>query len=274
MSFDTIEKSIDSGRPLELLKVSYLTNHYCYTTAESEVAYDGFLYMPLPISHNEVSPTGDITRSSITIRVPKDCEVGELFRVQPPSGVVTVTLFTKHVDDGEVKVIWKGRIINAEWEEPWLVLTSENAFSSLQRLGVRRKYSSQCPHALYGQGDGLCNVNPDTFKQTHNATTVSGVTVSCDTAAGNPSAYFAGGKATWVHNVKGYLEQRMITESSGGVITLASPPHGLAPGQPVTLYPGCDHSLATCHGKFANALNFGGTPFIPQKNPFGGSTLY
>jgi hypothetical protein len=43
----------------------------------------------------------------------------------------------------------------------------------------------------------------------------------------------------------------------------------------VTLYPGCDHTLgaAGC-AKFANTDNFGGTPFIPNKNPFGGTAIY
>src|SRR3546814_7797331 len=35
----------------------------------------------------------------------------------------------------------------------------------------------------------------------------------------------------------------------------------------VILYPGCDHSRATCISKFNNLLNYGGYDFIPVKNP-------
>ena len=47
-----------------------------------------------------------------------------------------------------------------------------------------------------------------------------------------------------------------------------------AVGDTIYLYPGCDRTLATCTAKFGNSANFGGFPFIPTKNPFGGSPIY
>jgi uncharacterized phage protein (TIGR02218 family) len=51
---------------------------------------------------------------------------------------------------------------------------------------------------------------------------------------------------------------------TGGIVTpflpLPSPP---APGDTVTLYAGCDRTMATCNSKFNNLANFGGQPFIP-----------
>ncbi|WP_347302749.1 DUF2163 domain-containing protein [Croceibacterium sp. TMG7-5b_MA50] len=40
-------------------------------------------------------------------------------------------------------------------------------------------------------------------------------------------------------------------------------PHDLAPGDPVIVREGCDRTLATCHDRFANAVNFRGEPFLP-----------
>ena len=37
----------------------------------------------------------------------------------------------------------------------------------------------------------------------------------------------------------------------------------------VTLHPGCDRTLATCKGRFANQINYGGFPWIPGQNPYG-----
>lgn len=34
-------------------------------------------------------------------------------------------------------------------------------------------------------------------------------------------------------------------------------------GMRAVLRQGCDHTLATCHGRFANAANFRGEPFLP-----------
>jgi hypothetical protein len=37
----------------------------------------------------------------------------------------------------------------------------------------------------------------------------------------------------------------------------------LAPGTLARLTEGCDHTIATCAGRFANAINFQGEPFLP-----------
>ncbi|MEW6169845.1 MAG: phage BR0599 family protein [Pseudomonadota bacterium] len=66
----------------------------------------------------------------------------------------------------------------------------------------------------------------------------------------------------------------MIVAHSADSITLAAVPPGLSVGATVVLYPGCDHTLSTCESKFGNSANFGGFPFIPTKNPFGGSPIY
>lgn len=36
-------------------------------------------------------------------------------------------------------------------------------------------------------------------------------------------------------------------------------------GSEITLYPSCDKSFATCIGKFNNAINFRGEPFIGEE---------
>lgn len=275
MTFATVETSLEEGRPLELLKVSYLTNHWHYTTADESVVYDGQVYTPLPITHGNIAKTSDAAKSQLPIKVPQDCAVGELFRIQSPSGVVSLTLFGKHEQDAEVKVLWKGRIVTVEWGQPWLTLITESVFTSLQRTGLRRKFGTQCPHALYSQGHGLCNVNKNDFKLDYTVTSVSGLTVNIATIVGAAVDYFAGGMIEWIHAENGYMERRMITASdASGNLTLTSPPPGLVAGMAVSTYPGCDHLPTTCNNKFGNSLNYGGQPFIPTKNPFNGSTLY
>jgi uncharacterized phage protein (TIGR02218 family) len=274
MTYEQIEESTDSGQPLELLRVSYLTNEWCFTTAEIPISHDGLSYLPMPFKHDEPRPTGDISRASINISVPQDCPVGELFRIRPPSGVVTATILGKHLaEPDQVTTIWKGRIVNVDWQQPWLVLTVESVYSSLRRMGIRRKFSPGCPHPLYSMGEGLCNADRANFVRNYTASAVSGLTVTC--SGSEADTYFAGGYVEWTHATAGYQEQRMVTESfADGRIVLVSPPLGLVPGQPIKVYPGCDHLSATCKAKFNNALNYGGFEFAPTKNPFDGSAMY
>jgi uncharacterized phage protein (TIGR02218 family) len=139
----------------------------------------------------------------------------------------------------------------------------------LQRTGLRRLYQRHCPHVLYG---GLCRASAVTHRVQGTVSGTSGTTVTVPAAAGVPAGHFSGGYATW--SAGGITEKRMIVSHAGESLTLASAPPGLAVGATVMLYPGCDHTLATCEAKFANSANFGGFPFIPTKNPFGGSPIY
>lgn len=55
-----------------------------------------------------------------------------------------------------------------------------------------------------------------------------------------------------------------ILRSDGATLTLREPPPvAVALGERVELTEGCDKSLATCAGRFANAANFRGEPFLP-----------
>ena len=52
--------------------------------------------------------------------------------------------------------------------------------------------------------------------------------------------------------------------SAGPSVTLRDPPFfAPEPGVRVRLTEGCDKSLATCAGRFANAANFRGEPHLP-----------
>ncbi len=60
----------------------------------------------------------------------------------------------------------------------------------------------------------------------------------------------------------------------GTRFTLTNFPLGLVAGMTLKAYPGDDHTLATCATKFDNVANYGGFPYFPEKNPFGGSPVY
>lgn len=66
---------------------------------------------------------------------------------------------------------------------------------------------------------------------------------------------------------------RMILAHSGDSVTLSALLSGLAVGVAFEAFAGCDRTLATCQAKFGNAINFGGFPWIPAKNPFTGDAI-
>ena len=62
--------------------------------------------------------------------------------------------------------------------------------------------------------------------------------------------------------------QGLVLEQDGDDLTLVLPFHEDVLSEDVSVYAGCDHTIATCLAKFANDINFGGCPYVPTKNIF------
>jgi uncharacterized phage protein (TIGR02218 family) len=118
---------------------------------------------------------------------------------------------------------------------------------------------------LYQRG---CRLNRASFAAAGTVSAVSGYTVTVSAASAQPDGFYLGGM---IEDGAGVL--RMIVNHVGSVLTLWRPIPGLEVTDAVTIYPGCDRSLATCISKFDNRPNFGGFPWMPQKNPMGGSSI-
>ncbi|HHK4725441.1 TPA: phage BR0599 family protein [Pseudomonas aeruginosa] len=275
MSIGENELSVQDARPIELFEVSYTGNYWYYNTSSKDIVLDGRRYIAAPCSHEDIIPTVDAEKTGNTAVFPADAGFGEVFRVQPPSEVVSMSIrMQNYLVPSELVTIWKGRIINVAWNgEGMLEAVVENVFSSLQRPGLRRRFSITCPYALYSAS---CGVNRDDFRDDTPVLAMAGLGLVLQAAIGKPDDYYAGGYVTWENNIHGNQEKRMVRQSVGatGTLILASPPIALSGGQVVSAYAGCDHLIATCDSKFDNSDNCGATPYIPKKNPFGGSTIY
>lgn len=275
MTFEADELSVQDGMPTELYQISYTGNYWYYTSGDRNRTVDGREYQALPITHPEIEPSIDAAKSGLAVTFPREAQFADVFRVTPPSEVVSFSLLVENaLSEGEFIVVWRGRIINVDWQEgAWVVATVESVFSSLQRPGLRRRYSTTCPYALYG---AQCGVARDSWREISPILGVTGTAVVVQAAAGKPDNYYAGGFITYVNANAGNVEKRMIRQSVGetGTLILASSPIGIAGGTLASIYAGCDHLVTTCDEKFDNLDNCGATPYIPQKNPFGGSTLY
>ncbi|HYE35512.1 phage BR0599 family protein [Methylocaldum sp.] len=269
MTYDAREASVCAGNPAELYEFRRGADYWRYTSADEDQAYNSQTYGKTPLTRSDVEELSELNRINLKITLSRDNPVAELFRLYPPGDVVTVTIRRKHRDDAEAIVIWLGRVLNCEWAGAEAVLHSEPAYTSIRRNALRRHYQRQCPHVLYGSA---CGVNQAAFKISGAVSGVSGSTITVLAADALADGHFAGGFAAYAS--AGATENRLITNHAGAVLTLAAPILGLWLGDAVDLYPGCDHTLSTCAAKFSNHLNYGGMPYIPEKNPFNLSTLY
>lgn len=285
MAFSNYETSRILGQPVMLYQFVYgvlgdgvtpLT--YDYTDHSAPVEHAGVTYQPLPIRGSSIKSSGKLDDGDISLRVPRDSQIADLFRIYPPGRVVTVTIRQGHIpnpDDppafaeGEnFPVVWLGRVLEASREEIETTLTCEAASASMRRAGLRRHYQWPCPLVLYGS---RCNANRAA------ATTVS--TVSAITSnevllvtpwrkAGTANADYTGGLIEWTSSAG--PDQRAIKRvRANDWIVLSAPAFDLDVGDTVNVILGCPHTLAGCESLHNNVVNYGGQPYIPTENPIG-----
>lgn len=270
MTFDAREISTDQGRPVEIYEFGRDYQRWRYTSADREVTADSAVYLPRAITRSAIEVSAEKARSGIKITAPRDLEVAELFRIAPPTLAVTCVVRQYHEGDGEIATIWTGRVAAVEFSGAGAQITCEPTFTSLRRVGLRRIYQRQCPHVLYGTS---CRVNRETYRVDDQIESISGLTINVPSADAQPDGWYAGGYLEW-EVALGIVERRFILDHVGQALTLSSNPYGLAGGTPIRLYPGCDHLMTTCQDKFLNVVNYGGFPYFPQKNPFGGDPIF
>lgn len=279
MSFIAQEQGVETSSPIELYDFTYDAVTWRYTSADAPFTDPGTLavYDPIEIRRGAIEFANDFAKSGLEIEIIRTAEILDLFRIAPPSGVVSVTIRRVHRTDGatQIVVIWKGRALGVTWATGTATMNCESIRASVQRFGLRSLFQLQCSKVLYS---ATCGVSRASEEVLGTVTAISGSSVTVSGATGYGDDYFAGGYGEWSHVGLAANERRMISSSisGSGVVVMVGVPIGLAIGSTIRLYPGCDHTLDTCDAKFGNSANFGGFPHTPtkNKNPFGGSAIY
>lgn len=264
MSFNPLEWSIFGGKPVELFRFSYGITRYLFTSGDVDVSYLNETYVAVPITRSKINASTEISKNELTLTVPRDNAVAALYLSAPPDDVVSVTVYAFHRGDSEFVVLWQGRITGVTFVDSEVNITCESLFTSLRRPGLRAMYQIPCRHELYGAS---CGVNSESYRVNTTITSINGRTITvAATALANDWA--TGGLLTNSAGAK-----RWILKQTGGVLTLDTAVRGATVGSAVSFTAGCPHSFAACQNKFNNMLNYGGFPYIPNKNPFVGDSI-
>lgn len=146
------------------------------------------------------------------------------------------------------------------------VETSEHGFTAELRgttamldAPVTEETAPECRATL---GDHRCRVPMAARRRIVRVVGVDEAEITIDAAEAANNSY-GGGRLRWLNGANSGVEQA-IAASHGATLTLhAPPPFAVAGGDRAEVVEGCDKSLATCAGRFANAANFRGEPFLP-----------
>ena len=271
MSFDTIKRSAADGRPIDLYTFSRGSGFvWRFTSADRDLTAETQIYRAAVIQRGKIEQGSEAQRSNLKLTVPRDFQIAELYKIAPPSDAINLVLRQYHYGDTEIKTLWQGEITAVSFGPDDAEIELQPFSGNLRSTGLRRNYQKSCPFVLYGPD---CTVNPAAVRTTGTAAVIVGSVITVNEADPLADGFFDGGYIEWLV-APGTYDRRFIVSHVNAAITVDVTPLGLAVGQEVRLYPGCDHSIATCQGKFSNALNFGGMPYIPTKNPFGSDPVY
>lgn len=270
MAFDDYELSVESGNAAELYEFSYQGGTFRYTSADNPITFDSHIYQVVAIQHTPPKEVADIAKASLTVTAPPDLEVSELFRAAPPDDVVGLVIRRLQIDDGTAEAFWLGRVLSVRWPPDQSELRCESIYTSMRMPGLRRIYSKNCPHVLYG---ARCRAAEADFIETITVSAVAGRTITSPDFATFEDGYFSGGKIRW-ESTPGFYVRRGIKIHDGDTITVTHPIPGLEPGVVLSALPGCNHSMLHCAEKFDNLLNYGGFPYMTERNPFGANSVF
>lgn len=289
MGFDSFELSRWLGRPEHLFVFALQNRIWRYCSGTQPVVFDAGqpteqIYLPAAISRSKIVESPERKKNNITIKMPYLLDpnavdkpvtqpLGDIWRPYPPSGIVSVTCLSYHVNDPDLQttVEWSGRAAQPKFTDAALELTCEPTSGNSTTTGNGGVWSRGCQVVLYSQGLGMCNVDPALHAFAATLTSVSGLTLKAAAFAASPKD-LAGGYIEWT-SASGIVERRDIMAHTGDAIVVNYGARDLAPELELIALPGCPHNWDGCES-FDNTDNYGGCMYLSGKNPFAGNPVW
>jgi uncharacterized phage protein (TIGR02218 family) len=224
------------------------------------------IYLPAAVIREAIEGTDE--RSGTGLKITVDAAntetdaITDLYRSGGPVTPMEVCVYRGH--RGHYKVVreFYGNVTAAEFSGSKCTLNCEPKSGALQHPILRQLYQGTCNNTLY---DTFCGVAKASFATagTVDTITADGLTIEVSEADALADGYFAAGGLLEFGSRRGF-----ITAHVGPALTLFRAVPGLVVSSSVTIYPGCDRSLADCGTKFSNIGQHMGFPFIPSVDPF------
>jgi len=158
----------------------------------------------------------------------------------------------------EHATLYTGEIGRIEDDRRQFAAELRSAKSLLERDLVPRT-SPTCRAAFCGPG---CGLSPVRFTHHHHLTTIDldGNRVEVQGIAGE---LFVDGRLRFLAGPQTGIAFGVIAAAGAWLVLDRPLVAGTPPGTRIELREGCDHTIATCAARFANAINFRGEPFLP-----------
>ena len=232
-----------------------------FTSHDRDLWFGGLLHLAAPgmlpsairrdssLDADSAEVSGALTHDAITAA---DLEAGRYDRAAIAIGVVDWETL-------EHDTLYRGEIGLLAQEAGSFTAELRSAKALLAEDHVPRT-SPTCRASFCGPG---CTLSALRF--THEAS-ISAVDLASNRvsfAGAPPAAELLAGHVRWLDGPHAGIRMEVVAVAGEALELDRELDPALAAGMRALLREGCDHTLATCAGRFANAANFQGEPFLP-----------
>ena len=261
MAYSDSENSARGGEPVELYRFNVGATEWLYTSLDRQYPLAGKTYLPTFIERDNLTVSDEAPREALDVRVARHNPVAAMFNAQAPDGTMYLSIFREHRGINDFIQLGRWRVLAVTWAGAQATLKCQPLFTSLARTILKKRFSITCTHETFDSG---CTLAKSAWVVNGTVTLHEGVAMTSAAFAAHPDGYFKGGELD-----AGSGRKRRILSHVGNAITLTSGIPGVGPGSVIAAYPGDDKRIdGDCLNRFANTINHGGYPYIPDDNPF------
>lgn len=266
MTYDTKDKSVKDGAPIECYAFVTSSGTWRYTSYDRGITVAGQMFTPLPIVRTAIE-TGSVTDSPITtdfiLPVTSEAAKALAFLDNPKECVVTV--YSVHEGDDyatDYRIEYVGHFAGASSSGKWATIKTGSILQTKLNGNLSSVfYQGVCNHILF---DERCKIVRAAHTVTATVTKVQSQKITVDNDGGI-NGYLIGGE---ILNTR-TGEKRGVISNTDNAVLAGYKFIDIIVGDTVELTVGCNHlRLGDCKNKFDNVDNYGGFDFIPVKNPF------
>ena len=262
MSYEAYETSVEGGSTIELYTLAMGSTIYrMHSSIEPVINIAGDDFYRTQVSRGSILSGQEY----LEIKLPGSHAFSLKFATIAPGQTASLTIQSyQRSDTADVRVIYKGVVRS-------VAFTQAMSHSALSLIPINEAFDKEIPERTFQAAcnnvlfDPDCQVSSGSYEYTgavtaivNNVVTISGL------ATAKGTGWSTGGYISY-----GVLDYRLVLDQSGDDCVLVLPFHASVLTENVSVFAGCDHSIAICQSKFGNnEINFGGCPYVPTKNIF------
>ncbi len=232
-----------------------------FTSHNRPLTFDGITHRAAPgMLPSAIRRTARLERDSVEVQgILSHDAISEADLESGRYGDARVTIGLVDWENLDRAALFQGTLGNVSSEDNGFVAELRSAKAALEADFVPRT-SPTCRAAFC---DAACRLNPSFYTRLAKVTAVDVEDNMVSFAGLQQGSDYLQGTVRWIDGPHAGAAMQVVDHGAGGFVLDLPLSVTLAAGHRAIVRQGCDHTIDTCAGRFGNAVNFQGEPFLP-----------